>query len=60
MQKGDRLTYTDIAGREYNYIVTEVSEDSVTVAWEEDTKVNTVFDMERAKRIADKLKKSTK
>ena len=60
MQKGDRLTYKDIAGREYNYIVTEVSEDSVTVAWEEDTKVNTVFDMERAMRIADKLKKSTK
>lgn len=40
MQKGEKLSYVDSSGNEYRYIVAEVKQDCVVIAWEENTDIS--------------------
>lgn len=40
MQKGEKLHYIDAKGNEYKYIVKEVKQDCIVVAWEENQDVS--------------------
>ena len=51
MKVGQKLYYVDISGRVITYIVTEVKENGVKVAWEEDSSISTVFTKEEADRL---------
>lgn len=54
MKKGQKLYYVDISGNMYTYIITEITEDKVILAWEEDASVSLTLSHEEAERIAKK------
>lgn len=54
MRKGQKLYYVDIKGNMYTYTITEITEDKVILAWEEDANVSLELTHEEAERIAKK------
>lgn len=54
MRKGQKLYYEDISGNMYTYIITEITEDKVILAWEEDANISLTLTHEEAERIAKK------
>lgn len=54
MTVNQKLYYVDIRGNLYTYIVTDITDAGIVVAWEDDTSVSTIFTHEQAERIARK------
>ena len=54
MEKGKKLYYVTIAGDVYTYIITDITDEFIFVAWEEDTSVKTIFPIEQAKFLIKK------
>lgn len=48
LEVNQKLYYVDIRGNLYTYIVTDITEEGIVVAWEDDTSVSTTFTHEQA------------
>ena len=51
---GQKLYYVDIRGNVYTYVITDVKEQGVVVAWEEDPSITTVFSHREVKKLIEK------